>query len=467
MIFTITNSKAPATDLGYLLHKHPDKLQSFSLPYGKAHVFYPEATEQSCTAVLLLDVDPIGLVRKMRGPKGNAHALAQYVNDRPYVASSFLSVALSRVFGSALKGTCKDKPELVDTILPLTVKISVLPCRGGEQFLKRLFEPLGYTIEAERLTLDENFPEWGESSYYTVTISGETRLADFLSHLYVLVPVLDDDKHYWVAEEEIQKLLKHGEGWLESHPEKEVIARRYLKHQRRLVRDFLARLIDDEVDTPDQSEESSAKKEHEIEKKIGLRDQRIEKVISAVKDSGASTVLDLGCGDGMLLRELLKIRRLESIVGMDVSHSALERASSRIKMDRLSEKQLKRINLIQGSLMYRDKRLHGFDAACVMEVIEHFDPPRLQAFERVLFEYAKPDTVVVTTPNVEYNATFENLPEGKLRHRDHRFEWTRAEFETWANDIAGRFGYSVTFSPIGPEDPELGAPTQMGVFQNE
>ena len=463
MLLTITNTRAPATDLGYLLHKHPDKVQSFSLPYGKAHVFYPEATPDSCTAALLLDVDPIGLVRKMRGPKGDGHALAQYVNDRPYVASSFLSVAISRVFRTAMNGKCKDRPELVDMPLPLTTKISVLPCRGGENFLKKLFEPLGYSVQAERHPLDEKFPEWGESSYYTVTITGEARLADLLSHLYVLIPVLDDDKHYWVAEDEIEKLLKHGGGWLETHPEKENIAKRYLKHQRRLVRDFLARLVDD-VDDPDQAEESHAREEQEIEKKIGLKDRRIAEVISAVKESGASTVLDLGCGEGMLIRELLKIKRLEKIVGMDVSYLALERASNRIRMDRLPEKQLKRIELMQGSLMYRDKRLSGFDAACVMEVIEHLDPPRLQAFERVLFESAKPETIVLTTPNVEYNARFENLPVGKLRHRDHRFEWTRQEFEAWAGEVAERHGYSVSFTPIGDPDPELGSPTQMGVF---
>src|SRR5436190_17920500 len=148
MLLTITNTKPPATDLGYLLHKNPSRVQSFELSFGKAHVFYPEATENRCVAALLLDVDPVGLVRSRRGPAGEGGLLDQYVNDRPYVASSFMSVAIAQVFGSALSGRSKDRPELVETPLPLEARLSVLPCRGGEGFLRRLFEPLGYDVTA-------------------------------------------------------------------------------------------------------------------------------------------------------------------------------------------------------------------------------------------------------------------------------------------------------------------------------
>ena len=191
MLITINNTLPPATDLGYLLHKNPDRVQSFDLSFGKAHVFYPEATNESCTAALLLDVDPVALVRTRRGPSGEGGALDQYVNDRPYVASSFLSVAIARVLGSALGGASKGRPELVDQPLPLVARITVLPCRGGEDILKRLFEPLGYTVRAEHHTLDEKFPEWGESNYYTVELEQEISLQKLLTHLYVLIPVLD------------------------------------------------------------------------------------------------------------------------------------------------------------------------------------------------------------------------------------------------------------------------------------
>jgi len=363
-----------------------------------------------------------------------------------------------------MTGKSKERQELADTPLPLEVRIAVLPCRGGEVLLRRLFEPLGYEVMATRHPLDEEFPEWGESPYFTVTLKATVRLSDLLTHLYVLIPVLDDDKHYWVGDAEVEKLLRHGEGWLREHPERELITNRYLKHQRRLAREALSRLIGDEEPAADEVAETHAREEEAIEKPISLAEQRIGAVMAALRSSGGTRVLDLGCGEGRLLRELLKDKAFAEIVGMDVSHRALEIASQKLRLEDLPRIQKDRIRLIHGSLTYRDKRLAGYDAATVVEVVEHQDPPRLAAFERVLFEFARPQTIVVTTPNVEYNVKFETLPAGKMRHKDHRFEWTRAEFQSWANTIATRFGYSVRFSPIGPEDQTVGSPTQMGIF---
>ncbi|HTW25235.1 MAG TPA: 3' terminal RNA ribose 2'-O-methyltransferase Hen1 [Candidatus Baltobacteraceae bacterium] len=466
-MLTITMTTQPATDLGYLLHKSPFRLHSVEQVFGKAHVFYPETEPTRCTAALLLEIDSIGLVRNRRGPSGEAYALEEYVNDRPYVASSFLSVAIARTFGTAMTGRSKERQELADTRLPLEARISVLPCRGGEYLLRRLFEPLGYEVRTTRLPLDEKFPEWGESPYFGVTLKATIRLCELLTHLYVLIPVLDDDKHYWVGDAEVEKLLRHGEGWLRGHPERDLIATRYLKHQRRLAREALSRLIEDEEPAADEAAETHAHEEETIEKPISLAEQRMGSVVAALRSSGASRVLDLGCGEGRLLRELLKDKAFAEIVGMDVSHRALDIASQKLRLEDLPRTQKERIRLIHGSLTYRDKRLSGYDAATAVEVIEHQDPPRLAAFERVLFEFARPQTVVVTTPNVEYNIKFETLPAGKLRHKDHRFEWTRAEFQSWADATARRFGYSVRFLGVGPEDPGLGSPTQMGIFSRQ
>ena len=464
MLLTVTSTQAPATDLGYLLHKNPAKLQTFELPFGNAHVFYPEATAERCTAALLLDVDPIGLVRGRKGPAGEGFALEQYVSDRPYAASSFLSVAIARIFGSALAGRSKGRQELADAVLPLRAKISALPCRGGEGFLRSLFEPLGYAVTAARHGLDSQFPAWGDSPYFTVELAAELRLSELLTHLYVLIPVLDDDKHYWVGEDEVEKLLRHGEGWLASHPQREAIAYRYLKHRRSLLRQTLARLVEEDQLDPDEEAEAHGQEEETLEKRISLNEERMGTVVAALKASDAKRVLDLGCGEGKLLKALLADRQFEEITGLDVSTRTLERAADRLRLEQLPQKQRERINLIQGSLTYRDKRLQGFDAAAVVEVVEHLDPPRLDAFARVLFECARPGTVVLTTPNAEYNVRFERLPAGTLRHRDHRFEWTRGEFQKWSEDTAGRFGYAVRLAPIGPTDPEVGAPTQMAVF---
>jgi 3' terminal RNA ribose 2'-O-methyltransferase Hen1 len=478
MLLTLTTTHQPATDLGYLLHKHPGRVHSADVRFGTAYVFYPEASEERCTMALLLDIDPIALVRGKGGAR--ERTLDQYVNDRPYVASSFLSVALRDMFSTAMGGKSRERPELTTTPLPFSLRIAALPVRGGDGagLLQRLFEPLGYTVASARAPLDAQHPEWGDSPYYTLDLAGTVCLRDLLTHVYVLLPVLDNEKHYWVGEDEVEKLVRKGEGWLNNHPERDLITARYLRYQKHLTRDALAQLVADEQPDPDaeelahDQEEALAEKtvvdqEALVEKTLSLHAQRLEAVLATLLASGARRVLDLGCGEGQLLQRLVKEKQFDQIIGMDVVYSVLERASEKLRLDRMSERQRERIKLIQGSLMYRDERLAGFDAAAVVEVIEHLDPPRLAAFERVVFEFARPLTVAITTPNREYNRLFPSLPAGTFRHRDHRFEWTRAEFEAWATPLAARYGYSVEFAPLGPVDAAAGAPSQMGVFRRD
>ena len=465
MLLTISTTHQPATDLTFLLHKHPDRFQSFDVSFGRAHVFYPEVTDERTTVALVLEVDPVGLVRGKN--RDQSFLLGQYVNDRPYVASSFLSVAMAEVFGTAMSGRSKDREELAKTPIPLTARIEVLPVRGGDDLVKRLLEPLGYAVETVRHPLDQNFPEWGESPYFAVTVTATVRLSELLSHLYVLIPVFDGAKHYFVGENELAKLLSKGEGWLADHPEKELIARRYLRHRSSLYREALARLAEEQPIDESGDEPENDGNEDSLEHTVSLNDQRLGTVLATLRGSGARSVVDLGCGEGNLLRSLMEDRQFERIVGMDVSIRSLEIAQRRLKIDRLPDRQTDRITLIQGSLTYRDRRLEGFDAAAVIEVIEHLDPPRLAAFERVLFEFARPMTIVMTTPNQEYNALWETLPAGQFRHADHRFEWTRTEFQDWARRVASRYGYTVRFVAVGPVDEKAGSPTQMGVFQRD
>jgi 3' terminal RNA ribose 2'-O-methyltransferase Hen1 len=463
MLLTISTTHKPATDLGYLLHKNPANLHTFEMSFGKAHLFYPEANEDRCTAALLLDVDPVGLVRGKRG-QSQGGTLDQYVNDRPYVLSSFMSVVLGRALGTAMTGRSKGRQELAEEKIPFMVKLAVVACRGGDGLIRELFEPLGYLVKTTRHQLDEQFPEWGEAPYYCVQLEAEIRLRDLLRHLYVLIPVLDAEKHYWVGKEEVEKLLRKGEGWLAGHPHKEAIVKRYLPRQRQLAREALARLAEEDNPDPDAAAEQHSEGEAKIEEPLRLWQQRMGAVVAVLRSAGAKRVLDLGCGEGKLLRELLAEKTLTEIVGMDVSYRSLEVASERLRLERMPAKQRERLKLLQGSLMYRDKRLEGYDAATVVEVIEHLDAPRLAAFERVVFEAARPRTVVITTPNVEYNVKFETLHAGQFRHKDHRFEWSRGQFQEWSRKVGERFGYGVRFLPVGDEDSQVGAPTQMGVF---
>ena len=464
MLLTISTTHQPATDLGYLVHKNPGRFQSFTLPFGRADVFYPEAECGRCTVALLLGIDPIGLARRKPGAPNTSGWLEHFVNDRPYVASSHLSVAIASVFGSALAGKSQERQDLAELAIPLEARIAVVPSREGADLIRSLFEPLGYTVEIEGHSLDGRFPEWGASPYFSVCLTSETRLQDLLAHLYVLLPILDDNKHYWVGDDEVAKLLRFGEGWLSSHPQRDLISRRYLKHQRSLVDQALVQLLDAGAADPSTTTTQHGQEEEQLEAPLRLGEQRTQAVLATLRNIGVAKVLDLGCGEGRLISGLLEDPSIRSITGLDVSHRALETARKRLRLDTLPMAQRERITLLHGSLTYRDERLSGYDAATAMEVIEHIDTPRLDAFEEVVFGAARPGAVLITTPNAEYNTLFDGPLPGAFRHRDHRFEWTREQFQDWARQVADRRKYDVRFQGIGPEHLTYGTPTQMGVF---
>jgi 3' terminal RNA ribose 2'-O-methyltransferase Hen1 len=467
MLLNITTTYYPATDLGFLLHKHPDRFQSVDISYGKAHIFYPEKSADRTTISLLLDIDTVEMVRGVK-QSGN-FALEQYVNDRPYVTSSIMSVAIAKAFSSAMNGHCKERPELVNIPLPLEVYLPVVAApKGGEMMILRLFEPLGYKVECSHCPLDTQFPEWGESKYYSVRLTHCITVKELLSHLYVLLPALDIGKHYFVSEAEVSKLLQKGEGWLDLHPEREVIINRYLIGLRSLARQAMEDLkisgfkdlkISELKDS--KISESPESLNPEILKSLNLT--RLNLVVQQLIASGAEKVLDLGCGDGKLIRLLLPEKQFSAITGIDVSYFELLRAKERLHYDEMSPAQQKRITLFQSSLTYRDKRLEGYDAAALVEVIEHIELDRLDIFAQAVFGCAHPGTVVITTPNKEYNVHY-GLDESALRHSDHRFEWTRAEFNEWVISTGTKYGYQWNILPVGDVDEKTGASCQMAVL---
>jgi 3' terminal RNA ribose 2'-O-methyltransferase Hen1 len=436
------------SDMSYLLHKHPKRLHTDTTTFGTAHVFYPKDNK----VALLLEIDPLRLTRR-----GGADdfALEPYVNDRPYVASSFLSVALNQLLRTAVAGRCQKRPELVEQPMMFTVEIPALPSRGGPALLESLFGPLGYQVTAERVPLDDNFPNWEDSVYCRTVLRAACTLSSLLRHLYVLLPVLDNKKHYWVGQDEIAKLLDKGEEWLADHPQRELIIRRYLKHQRGLTQQAMDALSDEE------EADDYLPLEEVTEKKLGLHDLRLDAVADILKDSGANQVADLGCGEGKLVRRLLKENQFSRIVAVDVSLQALQRAEQ--SLERVHEKKREKVELRQGSVLYADDHLRDIEAACLVEVIEHIEPDRLPRVAHNLFCRIRPRTLVLTTPNRDYNVLWESLPAGKFRHRDHRFEWSRQEFQTWVDEV--KHDYQVTISGLGEEHPEHGSPTQMAVFR--
>lgn len=457
MYLSIATTHKPASDLGYLLMKHPGRVHEAALPYGgRALLFYPECTEVRAEATLVLDLDPVALVRG----KGALEGLEDsYVNDRPYAASSFLSVALNKLLKSALSGTSRERQALAETDIPLVLTIAPVPV-DDEFPAAALFEPLGWEVTCKPITAPD-----GRAPYYALTLSGTMRLSLALSHLYVLIPVLDDAKHYWVGDDEVEKLVSRGGQWLASHGLREKITRRYLKHQRDLSRAALSRLSDGDAAAPSATG-SASRREEELEAPLRLSDMRAALITDVLKRHGAVRVADLGCGEGRLIAALLKDRSFQRVIGVDVSLSALQRAAQRLDLAAAPAALRARIQLMQGSLTYQDGRWHDVDAAILSEVIEHVDLARLGDLEACVFGAGVP-LVVVTTPNAEYNVHFPGLAAGAMRHPDHRFEWNRKEFADWAARVAGTYAYADEITFIGAPDAVCGGPTQMAVFSRK
>ena len=428
---------------------------------------------------MLTEIDPIAITQQSRRQGSGDAAIQQYVNDRPYAACSHLSVAIADVFRSALNGACKEHPELVDTPMPLVANIPGLPSRQGTQFIRNLSEPLGYKVHTDTPPVDSQFTQWGESSHHDVTLSATTTVQQLLNHLYMLIPVLDNSKHYWVGKDEAKKLIQRGGAWLNDHPLKDIIFRRYLRYNRSLMHHAheLISQIDQETiatEEPASPEEAAIAgidapqnvNESDIEKPIALSQARTTAVMDAIRESSPQSVIDLGCGEGSLLQLIVRDSAIARVAATDVSPHALDLARRKVGLHNMTNRQAERISIFQSSLIYDDPRTHNFDVAVLMEVIEHVDPPKLDALEHSVFGRAQPRKVVVTTPNVEYNQLFNNIRKNGLRHRDHRFEWTRQEFQKWARDVAEQHGYSVAIHGIGVEDTSIpaGHPTQMAVF---
>lgn len=458
MLLTLSTTYRPATDLGFLLGRNTERCHTFPLPFGQAHVFYPEANEARCTAALLLEFDPVRFVRDTRNRAYDAGTLSSFVNDRPYVASSLMSIAMARAFAPGMAGDSRDRPKLVDTPIDLEATIAVLRCREGAPLLTRIFEPLGYQVEVKRLPFEDAARAWGESPYCSVTLRGKAKLKDLVTQLYMLLPVIDDDDTYDVGDEKLAKLVERREGFLRTHPERERIARRYARPPHRWVEHPVARLVS--ADTDDlAADDDDAEREARAKEPADLEKARTAAVMSALRDAGARRVVDLACGTGALLKALLPEPRFRQVIGVDASHRALEIARERLALDKLSPESRDRVTLVHGAPLYKDARFVGVDAICLVDLLDVLDRAKIPTLERVVFEHARPTVVVATASNADHPA-FAGLPPRSPRGQ----RFTRAELEAWAAEVGARFGYEVRFVPIGSKHEQHGAPSNMAVW---
>lgn len=389
MLLTLRVSHPPEHGFGRL----PGAPATAELPGGRAHLVHPSAD----TAAVVLEVEDA---------PGSGF---------PTPGRGAYAALLSRALAAFLPAFAGDgEPREIEA------RIAALWSPVGDAILRRMFEPLGYAVEAPPIPIDTARPHLGWSGFRTLVLTGTHRPADVVSHLRVILPLADPrpraERLAGAAE-----LWEEGRRWLETHPSRELIERNLLGR-------------------------SGAR---------GLHGLRHDTVLAALRESGARRVLDLGCGTGALLRQLLAEPQFEEVTGMEVVLADLAVAKSELPAGG-------RGRVMHGSLAYRDARLAGYDAAALVEVIEHMDPARLAACEGVVWETARPATVVVTTPNAEYNTLFSDTR--RTRHPDHRFEWTRAEFRAWGDGVASRHGYAVRYAPAGPEDPNVGPVTQMAIF---
>ncbi|QDT17673.1 3' terminal RNA ribose 2'-O-methyltransferase Hen1 [Alienimonas californiensis] len=470
MFLSLATTAPRAADLGFLLQKHPERTFRRELSVGVATVFYPEATDERCEVCLLLEPDPVKLAREAmkHGGSGGGPNSGGYADAKPYLAGSLLSVAIGRCFNSALGGRAKDRVERLTEDWPLTITLPALACRGGPEAVRAAWEPLGYDCDVAALPLDPERPTWGDAAVCRVTLTGAQPIPAVLNHLAVLLPALEGDRHHYVGDAEVEKLLRRGGEWLATHPHRDRLVAFSLKRRGSLVADALEQLDElAESAAPTAAEAPAAPPAADSPRGPRLHEQRLDAIVGVLTESarGIASVADLGCGEGKLLRRLIDEPRFDRLIGMDVSAPLLARTADRLHLDRSGLRD--RVALIQGSLTLRDDRLSGFDAAVLCEVIEHLDPHRLDAVAASVFGCAAPGTVVLTTPNREYNAAWETLPAGAFRHGDHRFEWTRAEFAAWTDAVAARYRYAVERRPLGEDHPELGPPSQLAIFTRQ
>lgn len=449
MHLSISTTHKPATDLGFLLYKHPKKLHTRGTSFSTNHCFFSEATDDLCTANLWVNVRELQefeLYRRFNNFEN------PFINDRPYVAGSLMSTAMSEMFRTAMSGSCRERPELARSPIPLTIEVATVRCEDGIDFIKGIFEPLGYQVDLESYLLDEAFPNWGSSPYFKLRLQTNKELYLVLRQLFILLPVLDNQKHYWVDEAEQEKIIKMGEGWLQAHPMFSKIVSRYLKNLQSLAVEVKKHFALDENLTT-----KARNKEEQLEQKIHLNTLRMDYVAELLKDHQVRTVGDLGCGEGKLIERLLQNSDITEIRAFEVSIDELEKAQQRIA----ELKQLERVKFFNSSVLYLDHRTKDLDAVVLVEVIEHLEEVRLPVLAANVFKYMEPSMVVITTPNFEFNQRFETKG---FRHPDHRFEWTREEFKSWCEVQAQKYGYTFKIDFIGEVDSALGGPTQVGVF---
>lgn len=444
MQLTIQASGDNVKAISYLLSKNPDNLYERNHKGHLVRLFYSKFTEEEVEVTIFVTPDPIELLQN----RSNSYDITHYINDREFAVSSIFTSFVRSALGTALNGQPKEEYlKWVSYRFPFKFQFGPVASTFSDLQIKDLFEPIGYEVSISRPEIDYAIDLKEKSSARMITLSANQTLQDALRHLFVLIPVIDDYKHYFIDEKEIEKLQRYGEGWLEEHPKRDSIYRQALRFKE----------IYSQVERPSSQEQTD-----EEAKKVRLNDLRYGKIVEKAEIMRPKSIVDFGSGEGKLSLRLGFLEGVKEILAVEPSEI------ENLKAKRRFEKVKDQPNFVEpetlwGSLFYFDERLKGKDLIILCEVIEHIDEYRLpKAMDMILHQYT-PESLIITTPNKEYNVVYDM--EENYRHSDHRFEWTRQEFREWCHARNHQNLYELEFLGIGQEHLSQGFPTQMCVFK--
>lgn len=443
--------------LSFLLSKNPQNLYDRMEKGYRVRLTYTVFSDSEVEALIFVTPDPVELVKN----SPDTYEITQYINDREFVVSSIFCSNTRSALGTALNG--RPKEEYLDWAkhaFQLTIGFGPVATDLPDAAIKNLFEPLGYQTEIERGRADYNFQFKERSSARFINLQSKVTLQNALQHLFVLIPVLDDYRHYFIDEREIEKLERYGEGWLADHPLKELIIKRTLR-----FRELIDQMVLNSHQTELINEAVTPEPNISSQPVVRLNKLRYQRLVKIIEDLAArESIVDFGAGEGKLSVRLGFIPGVKEILAVEPTEKEQLRA-----LKRFSEASRKDDFIaptpVWGSLFYYDEQLCGKDVMILSEVIEHIDESRLpRVMDTILGSY-KPQVLLITTPNAEYNPVYQ-MEEG-IRHKDHRFEWSRAEFAEWTYCLARNYAYEVQIDGIGEEAEGYGHPSQLAILTRQ
>ncbi|MEM6272534.1 MAG: hypothetical protein AAF998_24190 [Bacteroidota bacterium] len=459
MLLTIRIAGESPEALAPLTERFSDEVHEVALPHGKAILFYPELSPGAAELALLMDLDPLSPIDIERPFSVLAHGRAQTVNDRAYTASAFLAQAIIVAFAELIESA----PAASATAAIYPLRLSVSTVTGAPATLTHLLAITDLACEIREAPPETNRAAGEFASPVDIVLTGNANLAAVLLRLALVLLAVDPEKEYWLGQPLVDALWQTGQATL-TEAETAILAPEFFRMRPQTFNVMVKRIAINDPEDPsvafDRAQAAMIAREAPLE----LTEKRHELIESVLLHAEAQSVLDLNPGDGHLTARLLRQPGITRVTNLDVDYKAIQRSANYLNQFGLTPEEVQKVTLYPGSPLYRDPRSRGHDAVVLAEWMQMVPRTRLNGLEMSIFHYVQPATAIFTTPNAEYNRLLPDLAPGGKRHAFHHFEWTRAEFKTWAEPVAEKFACTIEILPIGPPHPEWGAPNQMAVF---